>query len=781
MRLLFSCPAFIVRLLAAAVLLAQFGLVQAAALGPLTVRSAIGQKLDADIDITALSSAEAGALSARLAPVATYTDAGLDYPSVAGSLRFSIEKTGERYRVHLSSDQVINDPFITILFELTANGSRTIRQYTLLLDPPLINPAPVTVAAAEVRAAGPDGSAKVAPNVTPNVAPNVTSGVASKVAQQAPPTSASQQPLVPAEPPAGRVVRRGDTLARIASTIQPEDTQLEQVLVALQEANPTAFAGNNINRVKTGSVLTLPDADAVKAIDAGMARKTVRAQAADFNRYRQQLAQQAGAVAPAPPTKAADAEQSANRSSTGKVGVQVNEPGANTAQDRLSLSAAGATPTAASAIAATAAIEASKLDKIASEKALAEANARVAALEKNISDMQALLALKNKTLAEMQSAPPVPAAGTAAPVVESVPEPVVESVAEPALKPELKPAVKPDIKPDTKPDSQPAASVPAETLSFAFWLQDLRVQLVGAATLTLLLGGVLWRRHRRARKAAVDKHGPVPVGEPAPVFGAAGGHHIDTSNSVFHSNFVPSVSQLDTNEVDAVAEADVYIAYGRDEQAEEILLDALRTHPERHALRLKLLEIYAARSDKQKFGKLAADLYSQTGGYGDEWTQAMQMGQHLDPANLLFVPPLPERATTPTAGDHASKIEPSLKLVDPSTPADVLNFDVRLGDLLNARKSGKEDSADKLGERSKGAPVSKIDFSLSGIAPTKTVVSDGAADDSIARALHTKLDLALACQEIGDKDGARELLSEVAGGHHPELALKAKSLLRQLA
>ena len=777
MRLLFSCPAFIVRLLAAAVLLAQFGLVQAAALGPLTVRSAIGQKLDADIDITALSSAEAGALSARLAPVATYTDAGLDYPSVAGSLRFSIEKTGERYRVHLSSDQVINDPFITILFELTANGSRTIRQYTLLLDPPLINPAPVTVAAAEVRAAGPDGSAKVAPNVTPNVAP----GVASKVAPQAPPTSASQQPPVPAEPAAGRAVRRGDTLARIASTIQPDDTQLEQVLVALQEANPTAFAGNNINRVKTGSVLTLPDADAVKAIDAGLARKTVRAQAADFNRYRQQLAQQAGAVAPTPATKAADAEQSANRSSIGKVGVQVNEAGVNTVQDRLSLSAAGATPAAASAIAATAANEASKLDKIASEKALAEANARVAALEKNISDMQTLLALKNKTLAEMQSAPSAPAAATAAPVVESVPEPVVASVAEPTLKPELKPAVKPDTKSDTKSDVQPAASIPAETLSFAFWLQDLRIQLAGAATLTLLLAGVLWRRHRRARKAAAGKPGPAPASEPEPVFGAAGGHHIDTSNSVFHSNFVPSVSQLDTNEVDAVAEADVYIAYGRDEQAEEILLDALRTHPERHALRLKLLEIYAARGDKQKFGKLAADLYRQTGGYGDEWTQAMQMGQHLDPANLLFVPPLPERAIVPAAGDHAGKIEPSLKLVDPSTPADVLNFDVRLGDLLNARKSGKADSADKLGERSKGAPVSKIDFSLSGIAPTKAAESDAVADDSIARALHTKLDLALACQEIGDKDGARELLSEVAGGHHPELALKAKSLLRQLA
>lgn len=133
--------------------------------------------------------------------------------------------------------------------------------------------------AAEIRAAGPDGSAKVAPNVAPKGAP------------QASPTSASPQPAVPAEPAAGRVVRRGDTLVAIASNIQPEGTQLEQVLVALQKANPTAFVGKNINRVKSGSVLKLPDSDTVKAIDAGLARKTVRAQTADFNRYRQQLAQ----------------------------------------------------------------------------------------------------------------------------------------------------------------------------------------------------------------------------------------------------------------------------------------------------------------------------------------------------------------------------------------------------------------------------------------------------------------------------------------------------------
>ena len=111
---------------------------------------------------------------------------------------------------------------------------------------------------------------------------------------------------------------------------------------------------------------------------------------------------------------------------------------------------------------------------------------------------------------------------------------------------------------------------------------------------------------------------------------------LETSNSVFHSNFVPSVSQIDTNEVDAVAEADVYIAYGRDEQAEEILQDALRTHPERNALRVKLLEIYASRKDVQKFGKLAADLYGITHGTGDEWMQAAQLGQMLDICAAVF-------------------------------------------------------------------------------------------------------------------------------------------------
>ncbi|MDO9216872.1 MAG: FimV/HubP family polar landmark protein, partial [Lacisediminimonas sp.] len=120
------------------------------------------------------------------------------------------------------------------------------------------------------------------------------------------------------------------------------------------------------------------------------------------------------------------------------------------------------------------------------------------------------------------------------------------------------------------------------------------------------------------------------------MFGATGGQSVDTNNSVFNSSFSPSASQLDTNEVDPVAEADVYIAYGRDTQAEEILKEALRTQPERHSVRVKLLEIYASRKDMRAFDTVASELYSMTKGEGAEWAQAAQLGSTIDPRNPLY-------------------------------------------------------------------------------------------------------------------------------------------------
>jgi pilus assembly protein FimV len=98
-----------------------------------------------------------------------------------------------------------------------------------------------------------------------------------------------------------------------------------------------------------------------------------------------------------------------------------------------------------------------------------------------------------------------------------------------------------------------------------------------------------------------------------------------------------SISAIDAEEgVDPVAEADVYMAYGRDAQAEEILLDALKTDPTRTAIHVKLLEIYAGRKNNKQFETLASDLYAQTGGVGGDWEKAAAMGLKLDPANPLY-------------------------------------------------------------------------------------------------------------------------------------------------
>ncbi len=666
-------------------LLCMSSALQAAALGEVTVHSALGQKLDADIEIVALTQAEFETLAVRPASQEAFAEANLDMTPAVRSLRFEIQRKGQRTVVHLTSEQAVNDPYITILFELESDGNRMIRQYALLLDPPAVEESALAVT--DVQTATPKPAEASA--TVPATAPAGKSAAA-----------------IPAET---HTVKRGETLAKIAAPLRAAaNAQLEQVLVALQSANPDAFVGKNMNRIKTGTVLKLPDADAITAMDADAARKMVQTQTADFDRYRNNLAQQARSEA------AAEAQNAnPNRSSSGKIGVQVVEPGtASTARDKLVLSAPG---TASEQNAA-----ASNLDKIASDKAAAEAKARIAALEKNVSDMQQLLEMKNKMLAEMQSQQAQAATSVA-------PELKPQSAAVAEVKPELKPEIKPEAK---KPAANP---VPEVTLadSLKSLLHNPLARPLAAALSVLLLGLLLLRARRRRQEHHAA--GETTVAEPAPksksLLDIAASREVDTSNSVFHSNFVPSVSQLDTNEVDAVAEADVYIAYGRDEQAEEILQDALRTHPERNALRVKLLEIYASRKDVQKFGKLAADLYGITHGTGDEWMQAAQLGQMLEPANLLY-----SAARRPETPD--SKIEPSLKLVGG-------------------------------------------DFDLTGISLELEPAATN--NDPATHALNNKLDLALACKEIGDKDGARELLSEVASSSNADLATRAKSLLRQLA
>jgi len=723
-----------------------------AALGDASVRSALGQRLSAEIDMTSLTAAEAASVSVKLAPAELWASAGIDLTALHRTLYFSVEKRDGRHVVRISSDQSVNEPYLHLLVELSADGVRTIRQYVLLIDPPeLISP--------------------------PSAAVTASTASASNTAST---DSAADQPAPT------HTVKRGETLRSITQQLLTADVSLEQMMASLLSANPHAFVGNNMHRLRNGSQLTIPSTTTMMAMPAEQARHLVRTQTADFLRYQRQLAvrsalrnpQQASASA-ATPKNQTSAENL--QSSSGSVTLKVTEPVAPTEpQDKLTLSPSGGKEPVNGRANTQQSMEA-----VAADKALADANARIASLEKNISEMQSLLLMKNSTLSEAQQR------------------------AESSVKPS--PTTKPLPTANSSATSTAAGSAVATSATATSpkaissiqpddWLLQI-VPLLGAGAATgLLLLALLWRLRRR--KSPHDHDQPATPIEPTlsqTVIGAAGGRHVDTAHSVFHSNFVPSISQIDTNEVDAVAEADVYIAYGRDEQAEEILLDALRAHPERHALRVKLLEIYAARKDYQRFGTLAAELRVLTHGRGPDWERGAQLGQSLDPDNHLYL-----TATTgtpaPTAKTEARQVNSAAAASDigalgqafspvsiNEAPASKASFNnapftnaALNNDLFSHQPFQHKTATDSAHQTSSHV----IDFSLEPAMPSGLAGSPTAPVTQQPRSsavLNTKLELALACREIGDHAGARELLVEVASARDPELAQRAQVLLQQLA
>jgi pilus assembly protein FimV len=665
----------------------------AAGLGKLTVLSALGQPLRAEIELTSVSPEEASGLVAKLASADAFRSANIDLNPALLSLRFAVEQRGGRQFIRVTSTQPLNEPFVDMLLELTWNNGRLVREYTFLLDP------------AELRATQP---AQVAANETARPRAATAATPAGAGAAQAPAAERAARPARQSTPAAAAAaapaaagsagqadeyrVRRGDTLGGIAAQLKPADISLDMMLVALYRANPEAFIGNNMNRLKSGRILAVPDADGIRSsTNAGEARGVVVAHAADFNAYRNKLAGQVGA---SEAVKAPAATQGAG----GKITTKVEErpTAANESADQLRLSKAAAD--AAAGKGATAGSE----DRIAKEKQLADAQQRVQELERNVGDLEKIATVKNKAAAE--------AAQNAA----NKPADAVLAKTEPAPAPAPAPKKLAPIKPAAKP------AAPAELGVFDFIMDNLA--MVGGAAVALLLGGLLVAQRRKKKDAKADLD-PSILGAPSEpahsLFAETGGQSVDTNNSVFNSSFAPSASQLDTNEVDPVAEADVYIAYGRDAQAEEILKEALRTHPERLPVRLKLLEIYAARKDARAFEAQASELHGATRGHGDEWAQAAALGLALDPLNPLYANSAAPTGPAPSSEELGQQAILSKALDDAygaaaeEAPARApMSFDEHFADAMGTAQPAPEPVTNA---PAKTADDNALDFDLGGL------------------------------------------------------------------
>lgn len=629
-------------------LLAGAFTVQAAGLGKLTVYSAIGQPLSAEVVLTA-SAEELSSLSAKLGSHDAFKEAGIEFMPALAGLRFSVAKLPNNQAIlKLTTDRPLNEPFLHFLLELNWTAGRMVREYTFLLDPPetLQTARPATVVApvapAPVLQSAP-APQQLAPQPAPVAVPAQPPVVKPQAALPAP-SPASAKPR-----PAGEIqVKAGDTLSRIALENKSEAVSLDQMLVALFNSNRDVFDGHNMNRLRAGKILRLPDAAEVAQVDVGEARKLIVSQAADFNAYRRRLA----AAADAQPAAPAVPQQQA----TGKIKAQVEEKTPPPpAKDKLEVSRTEAGKSAKAGANGKGSLEE---DLIARDKALREAAGRIAELEKNLENLKQLVELKSQAGAQMQqqaqavvpkpaeakqteTATTKPAPATAAPAIEKPQEPAAAPPqAEPAKPAEPAPA--PAAPPPPKPAAKKPAPPPPPEPSF---IEDNPELVFGGGGLIALLLGYLgystWRRKKLVRDdtAAFSDEPSVSATELATksgaVFGAAS-ESVDSGEVSIQGDFSEGGVLTTEERVDPVAEADVYMAYGRDSQAEEILLEGLKTDPARSAIHLKLLELYANRKSLGQFEGVARKLHGLTAGQGSEWQVAVAMAAALGITGELF-------------------------------------------------------------------------------------------------------------------------------------------------
>ncbi|MES2360466.1 MAG: FimV/HubP family polar landmark protein [Pseudomonadota bacterium] len=695
-------------------------------LGRITVQSALGEPLRAEIDISEISTDEAASLKAGVANAEAFKAAGLEYTTAVAGVQVSLQKRADGSAfLRLSSSRPMTEPFVDLILEASWSSGRIARDYTMLFDPPsLRQPGVAPTAPMLSRPAIPSAPSAAGIGRIPYSPPAASAQPSMRPAPVARAQPAKTSP-VPKAAAGGQqlAVKQGDTAGKIAAQNKPAGVSLDQMLVALLRSNPDAFIGGNINRLKSGAMLDIPGADEAGATPAGEASRTIVAQSRDFNEFRRKLAEGV------PTTQVGNA----NRQAGGKVQAKVEDRAPATATpDKLTLSKG--------AVQGKAAAE----DRIAKDRQAKEASDRVAELSKNIGDLNKLAGVPagaasaagaSLAVAKPGALPasPAPTASAAGPASVAASTPKAATTSMPALAAASAPAAlsAPAVTStaavnDTatlaalSPASAPAASASAPVAaassaavvsapaavvakkpvaapppppepSLMDELTENPLVLPAFAGLLLLLGGFGFYRYKKRNDAVqVDSSFLESRLQPDSFFGASGGQRIDTNEGgATGSSLVYSPSQLDAaGDVDPVAEADVYLAYGRDLQAEEILKEAMRTSPTRVAIHSKLMEIYAKRRDAKAFEVVAVEAFNLTHGEGPEWAYVGEMGRELDPANPMYQPGGHPQAATPGNASEAQQAGaaaafgastiPQMIAVAPEAQAAAVDFDLDL-------------------------------------------------------------------------------------------------------
>lgn len=560
--------------LAACLALMPFS-IHAAGLGRLDVSSSLGEPLKAQIELLLVSPDELASMVAAIAPEDAYATQGIPHLAIHNSIKVELAKNAAGLpMLKLISNQPITDPYLDILIQVDWASGRLQREYTVLLDPPGYQ-ATADIADAPLTEPLQSAASANTSSVTEPARPTVGSQSSVKKIRK------SREPVEQdsfADGSDTRVIKTkpGDTLSSVAKELQVEGVSLDQMLIGLYENNQEAFFSGNMNRLKVGRIIKAPTKDSLIAISPQEAKTSVKLHSANWNAYRSRLA---GSVAVVSTTAETEQKQSAS----GKISAAEDKamPAKVGPQDVVKLSA-GEKQAGNSADAKMTALQE---EATAREKSLKDAEARTIALEKQIQDMKKLLALKNQSMAELQkNAKPVP------------------------------------------------AEAPQAELGLLDGLMNLTL-LVGVLVAGLLVAA--WTYLRNKRRKSLDGFGRdviMPTDLQANTAGPA------TSNDSFLSHMSQAVDNQTASDsnVDPIAEAEVYMAYGRDAQAEAILKNAIAKEPTLYERHIKLLEIYVARQDAFAFEDIARDLHTTLANNDPVWIKVTELGLSVDPENSLY-------------------------------------------------------------------------------------------------------------------------------------------------
>ncbi|VXC68323.1 FimV/HubP family polar landmark protein [Pseudomonas sp. 9Ag] len=648
-------------------------------LGEVTLKSALNQPLVAEIELLDAKTLAPGEVIPVLASAEDFNRAGVDRQYFLTDLTFTpVLRPDGKSVIRVSSTKPVREPYLNFLIEVLWPSGRLLREYTLLLDPPLYSP---------------EIAASVAPQLP--VAAPVSRPVAATQVVSRPASSSS---TTPTSQGGEYKVTPNDTLWEIAERARLGGT-VHQTMLAIQDINPDAFIGNNINRMKNGQVLRLPSAEQIGRRSQAEAIQEVAQQNAS---WRQAAGPGAPAARQLDATQRGSADAAPSRSEQGdNLRLVAPEAGKST------VGSDGGDGADAAALRDKLAVSEESLDS--SRRENLDLKDRLNDLQGQLDKLQRLMQLKDDQLAKLQAqlasgaeagldvaASPSPsvdeADNSATPVTQAaevVPEVATEANPAPSAAPQPPQSEKSEApEPDVQAPAATAAPVSAPQEPQADGYVDelmgspVLLGVLGGSALLLLLVGLMVLSRRNAMREAELQESLLADNSTDSFYVAQ--HELNSSDTesadlgASHDADQVSADSLAGTSSDPLAEADIYIAYGRFNQAAELLQNALNDEPQRSDLRLKLMEVYAELGDREGFARQEAEL-REIGGSSAEIEQTKARYPAMAAAGFGAV-----AASVSASDDLDSFSLDNLELEEPAPLAEQQaddDFDLSLDDL----------------------------------------------------------------------------------------------------